>query len=69
MVLQRGLGPPFWFPGGSRPPFWVSKDPMWPHSAPGIDLWTIVVLILGVIWNPKSIKFAFDFSYVFGMLF
>ena len=34
MVPQRGLGPPFWFPGGSGPPFWVYKGPMWPKVPP-----------------------------------
>ena len=64
MVLQRGLGHPFWCPGGgSRPPFWVSKGPMWPVVPPrriyggfwcsfwrssGIQNLSIVVLILDV---------------------
>ena len=69
MVPQRGPGPPFWFPwGGSRPSFWASEGPMWPHSAPQDDLWRSLVIILGVIWKPTSVKFGVDFWCVFGMV-
>ena len=33
-----------------------------------MDLWIIVVLMLEVIWNPKSIKFGVEFGCVFGMI-
>ena len=37
------------------------------HSAPKVDLWKILVLICGVIWNPKSMKFGVDVGCVLGM--
>ena len=37
------------------------------QSAPQVDILMILVLILGVIWIPKSIKFGVEFGRVFGM--
>ena len=39
------------------------------QSAPQVDLLMILVLILGVIWSPKSVKFGVEFGCVFGMFF
>ena len=37
------------------------------QSAPQVDLLTILVLILRVIWNRKSVKRGVDFGSVFEM--
>ena len=55
--------------GGPESPFWASLVPMWPHSAPQADFWTILGLIFGDVLNPKYVKFGVDFRCVFAMFF
>ena len=55
--------------GDPGPPFWASWGPVWPHSAPRVEFWTISELICGVILSQKSMKFGVDFRSGFGMLF
>ncbi len=62
MMPQRGLGPPFWCPGGGLDLlFGFLRVPCGPCGAPQVDLLRISVVILEVIWRPKSINFGVDF--------
>ena len=46
--------------------FWGSRVA---RGAPQVDLLRILVVILEVIWRPKSVNFGVDFWGVFGMVF
>ena len=52
--------------GGLDLLFGSRQVPCGPKCPPG-DLWRILVLILELIWIPKSINFGVDFGCVFGM--
>ena len=62
LVAHKGPAePPFWCPGGVSTSFLGFEGSHVARGAPQVDLLKILVVILEVIWSPKSINFGVDF--------